>query len=99
VENWTGTQLRLNYRAEPFYRALEASFCLLDGKVPPKYPGDAVTAIREALNGGAVAGETEYFRWKAFQNGNMHLEFKRADLLERLNVVGGRGQPGLNSAA
>jgi len=31
--------------------------------------------------------EDEYYRVKGFKNGNMHLEFKRADLLEKANDI------------
>ena len=35
--------------------------------------------------------ETPYFKGRVFSNGNMHLEFKRRDLLKRLNqIAGGR---------
>jgi hypothetical protein len=33
------------------------------------------------------AGETEYFKFKLYKNGNMHLEFKRMDLVKKLNVI------------
>lgn len=39
----------------------------------------------------AMNGETTYFRWKCYRNGNLHLEFKRLDLLQTLNEVGGAG--------
>jgi len=29
--------------------------------------------------------EDSYYRAKAFRNGNLHLEFKRSDLLDKLN--------------
>jgi len=36
-------------------------------------------------------GETPLFRFKAFRNQNVHLEFKRLDLLKRFNqIAGGR---------
>jgi hypothetical protein len=41
-------------------------------------------AMNTAFNDGAVF-EDDYYRAKAFKNGNLHIEFKRADLLDGLN--------------
>jgi DNA repair protein RadD len=54
--------------------------------------------IDEAHHGTAgswrrVIDETDYFRFKCFGNGNLHLEFLRLDLVERLNAIGGSGLP------
>jgi hypothetical protein len=35
------------------------------------------------------SGETEYFRFKCCRNHNLHLEFKRLDLVEKLNAIAG----------
>ena len=34
-------------------------------------------------------GETEYFEFRAFRNGNLHLKVRRLDLLERFNALAG----------
>ena len=34
------------------------------------------------------SGETEYFKFKVFKNGNLHLWFKRMDIVKQLNAVG-----------
>jgi hypothetical protein len=31
--------------------------------------------------------EDEYYQGKSFKNGNLHLKFKRADLVERVNAI------------
>ena len=36
--------------------------------------------------------QDDYFKFKWFRNGNLHIEFKREDLLTELNRVGGEGQ-------
>lgn len=54
----------------------------LDGK--PFQPRELESAINGALKDGAVF-EDDYFRVKGFKNGNLHIEFKRADLLDKLN--------------
>lgn len=54
----------------------------LDGK--QFQPRSLESAINGALKSGAIF-EDDYYRAKGFKNGNMHLEFKRPDLLDRLN--------------
>lgn len=45
--------------------------------------------------------EDDYYRAKGFRNGNLHLEFKRDDLLERVNelIAEHYGENKLGSAA
>lgn len=59
-------------------------FSLLDGYGPSQgHNGELVTAILGA-HPGANAGETKYFRWRAWRNRNLHLTFKRMDLVDEL---------------
>ncbi len=44
-------------------------------------------AIIEASRTGT--GETEYFKFKWHRNHNLHLEFKRLDLVEKLHAASG----------
>lgn len=66
--------------------AIDGVFHLLDGHTvlrdgqPP-----LLKALADTRTG---TGETEYFSFRAFKNGNLHLTFKRQDLLDRLNQVG-----------
>jgi hypothetical protein len=65
-------------------QAVDKAFHLLDGKGLPKYPGDFLTAVREAMRrsrGPGFAGESEYFRFRVYGNGNVHLELERMDLV------------------
>jgi hypothetical protein len=69
-------------------QAVDKAFHLLDGKGLPRYPSDFVTAIREAMRqsrGPGFAGESEYFRFRVYGNGNVHLELKRMDLVAEVN--------------
>lgn len=87
VERTCGGKFRVYYRRNDFITALDNVFSLLDGKGPVKtYHGPLTDAISETTDG---KGETEYFRFKCFMNGNLHLEFKRLDLLAKLNAVAG----------
>ena len=81
----------INYYYSDEIRALDNVFHMLDGKALSAYrDGDLSRAI-EAAEGGI--GETEFFRFKCFLNGNLHLEFKRMDLVDRLNEIGGNALP------
>jgi hypothetical protein len=79
-------------RSEDELRALQNVFQLLDGKGPvTDHCGELVNAInlagreKDSWRPGAGSCETEYFRVKWCKNRNIHLEFKRLDLVKELN--------------
>lgn len=79
---------RINYHREANFTALDNVFHLLDGKgVVKSHHGPLFDAIAAAPREGRC--ETDYFRVWMFRNNNMHLQFKRKDLLERFNQVAG----------
>lgn len=61
---------------------IDRVFKTLDEK--PFTPRGLETEMNAALKQKEVF-ENEYYRAKGFRNGNMHLEFKRLDLLDKLN--------------
>jgi hypothetical protein len=66
-------------------RQLDNVFSLLDGQGPVKtYRGSLGDAIFESGRPGK--GETKYFAFQCCKNGNLHLTFKRMDLVEKLNL-------------
>lgn len=75
----------MNYTKKPHLQSLDTIFHLLDGRGIPteSHYGPLVSAI-EAEDG--KIGETEYFKYKCFKNGNLHLEFKRSDLVDEFNL-------------
>jgi hypothetical protein len=75
--------------AENRLRSIDNAFHLLDGKGPIKYPGDLVTTLRSALQQKTIRCETEYFSCEWYKNGNLHLTFKRLDLVRELNKRAG----------
>ena len=82
---------RANYHCQDELRAIDNVFHMLDGKALSQYrDGDLCRAIEEAERG---IGETEFFRFKCFRNGNLHLEFRRLDLVGQLNAIGGNCLP------
>lgn len=69
-------------------RALDQVFHLLDGAEQARtYNGELCDAVAtQTVNGNTVA-ETTYFQVKCFANQNIHLRFKRLDLLDRFNLI------------
>ena len=89
LEHNYGGGFRVNYRREQWTRALDNVFSMLDGKgTIASHCGPLSDAIG-ALAPGVYTGETVYFKFKCYGNGNLHLEFKRLDLLAKLNALAG----------
>lgn len=77
------------HQCEQQLTALENVFSNLDGKgsTSKGYVSNLSEAIRKTKRGDL--GETEYFSFRGYNNGALHLEFLRQDLLERFNRVAG----------
>lgn len=85
--SWNGTYSVNHYRRSNL-QALDNVFRALDGKGSIAH----TETIIDAINTTTIAegrGETPYFRFRLFKNGNMHLEMKRLDLLKRFNQGAG----------
>ena len=76
-------------RADIELRALDSVFHVLDGKGfgTKTYAGELFDAIASDETKETNRGETTYFKFKCFKNGNLHIEFKRMDLVEKMNVM------------
>jgi hypothetical protein len=72
-------------------RALDQVFHLLAGAPQNHeiYDGELCEAIRTQTGEGKNDFSTAYFRGRCFANGNLHLEFTRADLVDRFNLIAG----------
>ena len=71
-------------RAESVINDIDRAFKVLDGK--QHHP----RALEIAVNGAFAKGEVyedEYYRIKGFKNGNLHIQFKRHDLLDKANLI------------
>ncbi len=79
-------------------QTVDRSFHLLDGKGVPHYPNDLLTKIEEACHQNSQFVETDYFKCGLYRNGNLHIEFKRLDLVEKLNAIGSNGAKILRKA-
>lgn len=76
--------------------ALDNIFHLLDGAGPVRgHAGPLADAINTSPDG---TGETEYFRFRCYKNHNLHLDFKRLDLLKKFNELAGRAWLGHTKA-
>ena len=68
---------------------IERAFAVLDGNRGQTHYSGICDAVDEARRGGWGARQTEveseYFKLRAFRNGNVHLWFKRDDLLVAIN--------------
>ena len=84
----------VNYNRHPDLTAIENVFMALDGARTDQrnHYSDLSQAINKCTAAeGNNRFETAYFKGRVHQNNNLHLEFKRLDLLKRLNqIAGGR---------
>lgn len=81
------TPYRVIYHDEEKLNAIDKAFHTLDGKgIPDGYKSELVDAINTSPDG---FGETEYFKFRACSNRNLHLEFRRMDLVARMNQICG----------
>jgi hypothetical protein len=92
VESWAHSPsgFHANHYFVDRFRALDNVFSALDGQgsVSSTYYGELADAIHSSPGG---RGETRYFRFRACKNGNLHLEFRRPDLVAKFNqIAGGR---------
>lgn len=80
---------QVEYQSRQNLVALENVFSALDGR--GSICKEHVSRLERAIceSGAAGRGATEYFAFRCFHNGNLHLEFLRPDLLARLNQVAG----------
>lgn len=84
----------IKYEARSRLTLLDNVMHLLDGKGFVKgHKGPLVSAIEDSGRG--VTGETDYFKFRVYKNGNIHLFFLNQKLLDRFNEVGCGGDTGL----
>jgi hypothetical protein len=94
-QSWRGGRMQIRYGgADQKMRVIENAFRLLDGKGPSQSHQPELAEKLQAGN----EGETEYYRFKAYKNGNLHIYFKRMDLVSTLNQIGAKGRRELDKA-
>lgn len=82
-------RIRLRCGIDQHVIALENVFSALDGRglTAKSYWSELRNTIE--ANPGTTSGETTWFRYRMFGNGNMHIAFKRLDLLAEFNAIAG----------
>lgn len=94
LDTWQGRVLgewKIGYNVAQRFSAMENVFTSLDGKgqVTKTHLSAIDTTMRQIPRGEPCVGETPYFAFRGFLNGNLHLTFKRLDLLKRFNMIAG----------
>lgn len=92
LENWSGANWHVSYYSSQQLTALENVFTALDGQgqVTKSHASELENAINTIPKSAPCVGETRYFEFKGFKNRNLHLKFKRPDLVAKFNaIVGG----------
>ena len=90
LDDWYLPKIHFGAGTESRLKDLDNVCSLLDGKGPVKYPGDLATKLREHNIGETV--ETEYFIVKCYKNRNMHITFKRMDLMNKIAQLGSKNE-------
>ena len=88
VMEWSG----VSYHQVDRIHDLDSIFHIIDGKSKPERYGGLVGAIKDARQGRGFGecsgnGESDYFEFKWFKNGNMHITFKDQEMVEKLNRI------------
>lgn len=87
VEMQYDRRFRVRYHQQKEVTALDNVFHMLDGRGPLKtHHGPLHDAIEASGDG---TGETDFFRFRCCKNGNIHIEFKRPDLVAKINKMAG----------
>jgi hypothetical protein len=81
-----GGQFIVNSRDEQKLISLDRVFSHLDGF---NIQGGLKSPLVDAINTSPGIAETDFFKVKCYLNGNLHLWFKRLDLLKKFNAVAG----------
>lgn len=81
--------ISMDSHSEHRFSCLDNVFHILDGKGFARHDTDASVLIKEAIGEGEWSCETAYFHFRWFRNGNMHIKFKRLDLVRELNRISG----------
>lgn len=60
---------------------------VLDRKPEPDHRNGSYVMVADGIHEGKAGTENDYIRLKWFKNGNGHLEFRRLDLVEKMNAI------------
>lgn len=80
------TKMRCAHKYSDELRSIDRVFHALDGR---GMTDGYLSPLMDAINTSAGEGRTDLFRFKCYQNGNLHLKFLRMDLVKQLNQIAG----------
>lgn len=89
--SWGRSSYHVSHWHNDKIRLLDKVFHVLDGK--PFNDAGYICPLIDAIqsSGAEGKGETDYFKFKCYENQNLHLEFKRLDLLKEFNRIANDG--------
>lgn len=82
--NWDGS-LKVNYRSTTELNNLWHVFKILDGKTSEYLNDGWQSKLITDINENPINGENEYFKWKGYQNGNLHLTIKDRKFIDLIS--------------
>ncbi len=85
LDNWLGSRMTVNYHRRSFLDDIDRVVMVLDGK--DFVPSRLECGIEAVLKDGGMKYNDDYYRIKCYKNGNIHLWFKRLDILEQINKL------------
>lgn len=91
VELWGySSGWKINHYHRQDLHVIDRAFHILAGRgIPDGYACPLIDAI-QLIPSGENASNTEFFEFTCYKNGNLHLTFKRQDLVDNFNAIVGR---------
>ena len=83
---WKGN-MRVSYYYDKDISNVDKVFHALDGNSAEYLRTGYRSNLVDTINANPIEGETKYFSWKGYQNGNLHLTIKRMDLVEAMAKI------------
>lgn len=83
---WDG-KLTINHYYEKEIINVDKVFHALDSNTANYLDGGYRSELIDAINENPEQGETQYFSWRGYHNGNLHLTIKRMDLVDEMAKI------------
>jgi hypothetical protein len=84
LEHLYNGKLTVNYYYRQELSNIDKVFHALDGNTAEFLQNGYKSILVDAINNSPVLGETKYFSWRGYKNGNLHLTIKRMDLVAEM---------------
>lgn len=83
-ELWSG-KMQVSYFYQKELSNVDKVFHAMDGNVGSYLNNGYKSELVDSVNTSPEEGETKYFSWKGYKNGNLHLTLKRMDIVEEMS--------------